>query len=51
MRLSSIIKYLSPSNLHHLVHQLDQVRLLVGLLVSLSEVLDRVVDEVFQALG
>ena len=44
------LKDVTSSFIDHFVHQVDQVALLVGLLVLLSECLNCIVNEVFQGL-
>ena len=44
------IEDLSSASFNYIVHQLHQIGLLVRLLILFSEVLDRVVNEVFQVL-
>jgi hypothetical protein len=44
-------KDISSSLLHDLVHQLNQVRLLISLLIHFSEILDGIVDEIFLSLA
>ena len=44
------IEDLSSASFNYIVHQFHQIGLLVRLLILFGEVLDRVVDEVFQVL-
>jgi len=43
---STILEYVSSAHLNDLVHQVNQVRALVCLLVLLCEMLDSIVDEI-----
>lgn len=47
---SALIENISTANINHFVHQVDQVRRLVCLLILLGEMLDGWVDEVLEPL-
>ncbi len=44
-------KYFSSSRFHNLVHKINEVWVLVGFLILFSEVLDWIVNKVFQILS